>query len=214
MSRVIADARWHGRLGASIETGPAEQRATLGAKFHRVSHPATKPEILAALESNAESIAEFFSSQPDRMIFSGDPDHWGQAHHLVHLTTSSRAVQRSLRSGGLPHHPTAQSRTYAEVRDAASVSLAATPKERLLEMGRVVVVAPGTSRADLVDAFVTASADLRVAAAAWSEDELDRHALTHPLIGELTVREMLLFCVLHERHHLKLVRTRLDVLTD
>jgi len=29
-------------------------------------------------------------------------------------------------------------------------------------------------------------------------------------MGELTVREMLLFFVVHERHHLKLVRTRLE----
>jgi hypothetical protein len=34
--------------------------------------------------------------------------------------------------------------------------------------------------------------------------------MPHPLIGALTVREMLLFCVFHERHHLKVVRGRLE----
>ena len=29
-------------------------------------------------------------------------------------------------------------------------------------------------------------------------------------MGELTVREMLLFFIVHERHHLKIVRTRLE----
>lgn len=175
-------------------------------------HPATRSEILAALESNALSIAEFFSSLPDQQLFDGDPDRWSPAHHVAHLTKTSVSVDRALRSGTLPQHPTAQSRSYAEVRDAATKSLGAAPKSRLLEMGRTVVIAPGASKADIVDAFTQASATLRTAAASWGEEALDRHALTHPLIGELTVREMLLFCVVHERHHLKSVRTRLEAL--
>jgi len=175
-----------------------------------VPHPSTKAEILAALESNAQGIAQFFSSQPDSMIFTGDLEHWGPAHHLVHLTRASDAVQRALRSRTLPPHPTGRSRTYAAVRDHATASLGATSKERLLEMGRVVVIAPDVSRDDLVKAFVTASEELRAAAAEWSEEALDRYSLIHPLMGELTVREMLLFFVVHERHHLKLVRTRLE----
>ena len=128
----------------------------------------------------------------------------------MHLTQTSSTVSRGLRSAALPLHSGGRSRSYAAVRDAATASLGATPKATLLEMGRVVVLAPGTSGTQLVDAFVTASAGLRAAAATWSEEALDRHGLTHPLIGELTVREMLLFCVVHERHHLKLVRTRLE----
>jgi hypothetical protein len=173
-------------------------------------HPATQAEILEALKSNAASIAEFFSGQPDRVILSGDPDHWGPGHHLEHITRTSIAVQRGLRSKSLPLHSVSCSRSYAEIRDAATESLAATPKDRLLEMGRIVVIAPGARGADLVEAFVGASAGLRAAAAEWSEEELDRHALTHPLIGEMTVREMLFFCIVHERHHLKIVRTRLS----
>ena len=174
-----------------------------------MTHPATQLEILEALRFNATSIAELFSGQPDRVIFTGDPDHWGPAHHLDHLTRTSITVQRALRSDTLPLHSVSRSRSYAEVRDAATASLAATPTERLLEMGRVVVIAPGTRGVALVEAFMAASTSLRAAAADWSEKELDRYALTHPLIGELTAREMLFFCVLHERHHLKIVRTSL-----
>jgi len=172
-------------------------------------HPSTTPEVLAALESSARDIAAFFSSQPDEVLFTGDPDHWGPAHHLVHLTRTSAVIERGLRSRTLPRHSTGHSRTYAEVRDAATSSLGATSRERLLEMGREVVIGPHPTCAELVQSFLSASARLREAAMAWSEEDLDRRALTHPLIGELTAREMLLFCVVHERHHLKLVRTRL-----
>lgn len=173
-------------------------------------HPATRLEILAALESNAQTIVAFFSSLPDRLVLEGDPDHWGPAHHLVHLTRASVSMERALRSGTLPLHPTARSRTYAEVRDVAATSLAGAPKDRLLEMGRAVVIAPGARLADIVNAFASADAAMRAAASTWAEDALDRHALAHPLMGELTVREMLLFFIVHERHHLKIVRTRFE----
>lgn len=170
--------------------------------------PVTKDDILAALLSNAETIAAYFAGIPDQRLFDGDPDHWSPAHHLMHLARSSAMVGRALRAGGLRVHPTSRSRPYSEVLGAAASSVAATPRATLLEMGRVVVIEPGTSRSDVIADFERASADLRAAAADWSEDALDRHALRHPLIGEMTVREMLFFTVFHERHHLKLVRNR------
>src|SRR5206468_2504954 len=123
-------------------------------------------------------------SLSDRLAFDGDADHWSPAHHLVHLTHASASMARALRSGTLPLHPAARSRTYAEVRDAATSALAATPKDRLLEMGRTVVIAPGTGLADITNAFASAGAALRTAASAWAEDALDRHAAAHPLMGE------------------------------
>jgi len=174
-----------------------------------MAHPVSKLEIIAALESNAQAIVAFFSTLADRVAFEGDADHWGPAHHLVHLTKASVSAERALRSGALPLHPTARSRTYAEVRDAAAAALGGTPRERLLEMGRTVAIPSGAGVADITNAFAIASAALRATASTWAEDALDRHGLEHPLMGELTVREMLLFFIVHERHHLKIVRTRL-----
>lgn len=173
-------------------------------------HPSTQSEILAALESDTNAIASYFRAQPESTLFTGDPDHWGPAHHLRHLTLSSQAITRGLRSKQLPSHPTGVSRSYGDLIGAATGSLGAASKERLLENGRAVVVAPGTTREGLVADYVQASTDLRTAAAAWKDEDLDRHALPHPFIGALTVREMLLFCVFHERHHFRLVRTRLE----
>jgi len=175
----------------------------------RVAHPATREEILAQLASNSDAVAAFYREQPEPLLFTGDPDRWGPAHHLVHLTMTGRAIARGL-GAELPLHRTGRSRSYGEMIAAATAALQSTPPEQMLERGRVVVVPAGASRAGLVDEFVTTSAGLRAAAGAWQDAELDRRALTHPLIGVLTAREMLLFCVFHERHHLKQVRARLE----
>jgi len=39
----------------------------------------------------------------------------------------------------------------------------------------------------------------------WSEADLDRYLLPHPLLGKLTVREMLFFTIHHAQHHQALV---------
>jgi hypothetical protein len=39
----------------------------------------------------------------------------------------------------------------------------------------------------------------------YSEDELDQYILPHPLLGKLTLREMLFFTIYHVKHHENLI---------
>ena len=105
------------------------------ARFGRVSQPQTKPEILAALESNANAIDSFFSGQPDHVLFTGNSDHWGPAHHLHHLALTSQAVARGLRKSALPPHASGRSRGYGELIAAATNALQSAPKELQIERG-------------------------------------------------------------------------------
>lgn len=41
---------------------------------------------------------------------------------------------------------------------------------------------------------------------AYSEDELDQYILPHPLLGKLTLREMLFFTIYHVKHHENLIK--------
>jgi len=199
------DAPCIGRRGG----GARLQKIRPGARLRLVSHPSTLPEILDALDSNSRRAAELFATVPEALLFDGDSEHWSPAHHLVHLTAVAKAVARELSSDSLPLHATGSSRPYAEVRDAVAASLVATPKETLVQMGRRVEIAV-TDRRELVESFESASRALRSAAGVWSEDELDRRAMRHVLAGVLSVREMLMFMVFHERHHMKIVRRRVE----
>ena len=173
-----------------------------------MAHPRTQPEILAALEANARTIADYFAALPAEVFFAGDSDHWGPGLHLAHITRTSRQITGGLRSGALPVHPTAISRSYAEVRDAAAASLVEASKDTLLTMGRKVRIEEGSTQGQVVEAFLAAGVTLREAIGEWSDEAMDRHAMPHPLMGVLTVREMLLFAVVHERHHLRRVQDR------
>ncbi len=54
---------------------------------------------------------------------------------------------------------------------------------------------------ELLNEFSTASAELVSVAEKWTEDDLDRFLLPHPLIGKLTIREMLFFTIYHNLRH-------------
>lgn len=44
----------------------------------------------------------------------------------------------------------------------------------------------------------------------YTEEELDDSRLPHPLLGKLTLREMMLFTIYHVEHHHKLVKKYLE----
>jgi hypothetical protein len=49
---------------------------------------------------------------------------------------------------------------------------------------------------------------VQIAVQRWPEPALDQYRLPHPLLGRLTVREMLAFSVYHHAHHLRRVAER------
>lgn len=50
---------------------------------------------------------------------------------------------------------------------------------------------------------------MRTALEGWSERDLDRIRMPHPILGMLTTREMLFFTLYHNRHHVEAARRRL-----
>lgn len=47
--------------------------------------------------------------------------------------------------------------------------------------------------------------------APWSETQLDSYLLPHPVLGRVTVREMLMFTLFHFDHHRDTVSSRMGL---
>ena len=62
----------------------------------------------------------------------------------------------------------------------------------------------GGKKKALLDRWSKANAELLAVAEKWDEDDLDRYQLPHPLIGNLTVREMLFCTIYHNLRHASL----------
>ena len=63
-------------------------------------------------------------------------------------------------------------------------------------------------RAEILAQRADANRALRAAIERWPEAAFDRHQLPHPLLGNLTVREMVHFTLYHQLHHMAVVERR------
>jgi hypothetical protein len=91
-------------------------------------------------------------------------------------------------------------RPYEEVRDTYLTALKNTPLE-VLANNPFVLKLDGSSQEGMIEAYLKVGQELREAAALWSETEAKE--MPHPLMGLVSVREVLLFVLYHDHHHLQ-----------
>lgn len=182
-----------------------------------VQEPASKAEILRELRAVHVASSGFWDSIPSDRFFAPQGDAWSPCDHLRHLDTSIRAVRRGLGMPrivlfgrfGLSLRP---ARSYAEVRDVYRGVLAAGGKAsgRFVPSPQETPKEPAEVRRKLMERREETAAAFENAIEGWGEKALDRLVLPHPLIGRLTVREMLFFTLYHNTHHVETVARRLS----
>jgi uncharacterized damage-inducible protein DinB len=103
------------------------------------------------------------------------------------------------------------SRDYLAVRDAYHRRLAdGLTAGRFAPRPEPVPSAPAPARRELMARRELRARALAAAIEGWGESDLDRCRLPHPGLGKLTVREMLLFTLYHNLHHVQNVARRFD----
>ena len=159
-------------------------------------------------DAQAEDVAYFGAFDTDA-FFQKLGTAWSPAETVRHLIKSIRAVAKALAMPrlvlrlmfGWPRRPSV---TYDALRTRYLALLAAGGKA-----GRFGP-SPQTD-ADMptiMNRLALANGDLVAAIGRWKERDLDRYQLPHPLLGKLTVREMLFFTVYHQHHHLEVTKRR------
>lgn len=175
------------------------------------------PSLIESLVRVEREVAEFFDSlSPDEMALRVG-DAWTPAEHLDHLNIAVSAVagafQRSrwllrIRFGRARR----AARTYDQLRDDYRARLA----QGRVATGRFApVVAERTQeeaiarRKDLLARWQRVNARLQRGLNEWTERDVDRIQLPHPLLGKITAREMVLFTIYHNQHHVVGAKSRL-----
>lgn len=163
----------------------------------------TCEEIIVAWNERSVHLLDWFQAMSPGNFERGPEGRWSAGQHLDHLVRSVKPLTMALR---IPK--VALRRLFGPAdRDSVSFEVLADRYEATLRKGGKasgrfvpVFVSRGMQR-ELIDAFRTESERLAKTATKWSEANLDKHFLPHPLLGKLTVREMLYFTVLHTQHH-------------
>ena len=177
--------------------------------------PRTKQDVLHALASlNARELQFWLGIEPERFIRPFG-EAWSPADTLRHLIKSTVPVTRALKlprlairvlfgQGWDPSTP------YLDLVKRYRAVLAAGGKAGRFSPSPVR--APANVRAwqeSLVAECQSAVLALSAAVVPWTERDLDRCRLPHPLLGKLTIREMLFFTLYHYEHHRAIIAGRL-----
>ena len=128
---------------------------------------------------------------------------WSVAEVMQHLYLSARPVVRLLigprevlDQWGRADRP---SRQYHEIKSAYQNVLATGAKAPATMSPRADDMQ--VSRGELVERFRSIYQSLIEAIKNWPANELDNYCIPHPVLGRLTVREMLYFTGIHTEHH-------------
>lgn len=176
--------------------------------------PRTGPELADALGAALASGITQLNALADDAFFAPQGEAWSPAVHVRHLSKSARPLTAAMR---LPRwllrlrfgRPRAPSRSFDAMRSLYQSRLTAGAQAgRFTPRPEPPPTDPVARRRDIIQAWTRATIDLQQAIAGWPEEALDRHLLPHPLLGPLTVREMLCFTVYHTSHHLRRIAER------
>jgi DinB family protein len=172
-----------------------------------VAEPFDRDEILRDLAAVRAWSADFWRAIPGDAFFAPIGDGWSPADHVRHLVKSNRPVAMAL---GIPRFVLRLRFGGARTPSKRYSELVATYHAALgggLKAGRYAATPLSAARQTpaqreeslaLLDASM---ADVIAQVGRWSERALDRLRLPHPGLGPLTVREMVLFTLYHNTHH-------------
>jgi DinB superfamily len=175
--------------------------------------PSNRREIIEALEAAHEAGVEYWSGFSTPAFFAPHGTHWSPAEHVRHLTRAMTPLLPVLRVPRMALRvmfgsAAAPSRSLETLDALYSKALAAggtagrfTPPPDHAPAGLV-------RRNAIMDAHSETLRGLTQALEKWTESQLDAHRLPHPLLGRLTVREMMLFTLLHNQHHVSVCERR------
>lgn len=181
-----------------------------------ITNPQTREDILSALDDLREQGLSFWAEFAPDKFAAPIGDAWSPADNVRHLIKSTLPVTKALKLPGLAL------RTLFGQAKEASLSygdLVAKYKALLAAGGNAGKFAPRVApvpddivawQRKLISVTRDSLSDLSQAAGRWSESDLDRHCLPHPLLGKLTLREMLLFTLYHYSHHKENVIRRMS----
>jgi hypothetical protein len=178
--------------------------------------PGTGKEIRSAAQALHGEIVQFLGSISTETFFAPQGQSWSPAWHVRHLTKANSPVARALRLpklvprllfGAVPE----PSRSFDKLREDYRARLAAGGQAgRFAPSDKALPPDLGAWRQEIVSVYEHSVSDWIAASQRWSERDLDRVRLPHPLLGKLTVREMLFFTLYHNAHHMAIVARRLE----
>ncbi len=160
-------------------------------------------ELSFQLLQNHKAFEDYISSLDEESLVSGPEGKWTPAQHFDHIRRSVGAVTQAFILPkfifrllfGMANRP---SKTFDQLVEKYKAKLQTGGKA----VGRFVPEKISAEKLNDVNAgYEKAVTGLVNKLKKWNEKDLDRYILPHPLLGKVTIREMMYFTIYHVVHH-------------
>lgn len=153
-------------------------------------------------------VSDWFTAVPATDFFSRSASGWSASDNLDHLIKVVRPITRALKLPrlalqGMFGKPEKPSRGYEEICEMYRIEInkGAQASGRYLPDHESPGDNSGIRKAELIRQWEKVSGELVAAAEEWTEADLDACQLPHPILGKLTMREILFFTIHHNLRH-------------
>ena len=174
----------------------------------------SKSDIIAALQTSFEDISTFIENTPDEIFHQRHENKWSIAENLDHLILSNKPLPSAFKRNklffltfgfsfsGSENYETLKANYHLKLNQDGP-----PPKNAFIPKGTNEI-----SKETFQENWKRIGPKYAPRLEKWSEKDLDRFRLPHPLLGKLTFREMLFFTIFHNEHHLRTMRSLKEVL--
>ena len=168
----------------------------------------TKTELINILKESNQHVTLWFTEIPATDFFTRHGEVWSASDNVDHLVKAHKPIANALKLPKITLRamfgkPDKASMTYEELCQmyCDEIARGAQASGRYLPKQENPDSNAETKKRELLEQFSKASAELVSAIEKWEEKELDDYLLPHPILGKLTIREMLFFTIYHNLRH-------------
>jgi hypothetical protein len=165
----------------------------------------TKEEIISKLETNHKLFADFMLLLSEKDFMYAPVGKWAACQQLDHVTRAVSPLAMGLR---LPKFIIKLSFGKANRLSQSYDDLVKKYLEKLERGGKasrrfIPVKIEPREKEKSINILLKLVAQLERGIESYSEKQIDAYILPHPLLGKITIREMMYFTIYHSEHHLK-----------
>lgn len=170
-----------------------------------------KPQIIFALNEKIDAFNNYIEPLSKEQFEATPNGKWSAGQNLDHLIRAIKPLQLAYR---LPKFAlfilfgktNRASRTYDELVTKYKTKLTAGGKASGPFIPPVISF---EKKETLIRKYKEQKQKLIAKVEKQDEKDLDTYILPHPLLGKVTLREMLFFTIHHNEHHLELLKNRI-----
>ena len=168
----------------------------------------SKPEIISELKNSFDLLHQTGNAVPDELFNISKENKWTAAENIEHIARATKMTSLAFTLPKFLHvllysTPNRTSHGYTKLVHNYEKKL----ENGAQATGVYVPKKTDYNKPELLNKLKKNGDKLTSALSTkWTDEQLDRYQVSHPILGLLTVRELAYFTIYHNGHHLETIK--------